>query len=388
MYPYPITGMRTAHLSLVIFSLLSSTSATFQPSGAPFKSPVVVGQGLVADVIFSNLTAPRGIAFDSLGNLLVVERGFGVTAFSPATGGYNRDVVIPNTGFTHGIQVDGKNLYVSTAGSVILYDYDASSKSVSSLTGRVLINGIPPDGELTTHTLQIEFVNGSAVGLLVGSGPLTNIDETARDPSSGRSQVRRFPLLSPVSPATPLPWSSGRVIAYGIRNPAGFAFSPASAVTQGLYIVENGASIDNVTGLTPAFVNDNPADELEILAPGVSSSALPKFFGFPDCSTLWNPQADPSGVPQYVGDHRGDQFSLHLDPVRDDQWCRQKNNNAPPKLSFQAHSVPLDIKFYLGPQPTQASQKKPLPTAFVGDSFVSFHGSFDRNPPTGYGVVR
>ncbi|EEB88093.1 hypothetical protein MPER_14274, partial [Moniliophthora perniciosa FA553] len=44
--------------------------------------------GLTAGVVFSNLTAPRGITFDSEGNLLVVERGFGVTALSAVTGGF------------------------------------------------------------------------------------------------------------------------------------------------------------------------------------------------------------------------------------------------------------------------------------------------------------
>jgi len=29
-----------------------------------------------------------------------------------------------------------------------------------------------------------------------------------------------------------------------------------------------------------------------------------------------------------------------------------------------------------------------LPTTWARDIFVSFHGSFDRNPPTGYGVVQ
>lgn len=200
--------------------------------------------------------------------------------------------------------------------------------------------------ELTTHTLEIERdESGKAIAILVGSGPLTNIDLTARIPANGRSQIRRFVLVSFSSyPPTPLAWSSGQVIAYGIRNPAGFTHytdpTVGPAASRTLYVVENGASIDEVAGLTPKFVNDNPADELELVTylTGPSMS-LPRSYGFPDCSTLWNPGADPIGVPQYAGFLRGDQFSLNLDPLRDDSWCKSDTNNRAPALSFQVSCV-------------------------------------------------
>lgn len=179
---------------------------------------------------------------------------------------------------------------------------------------------------MTTHTLQLQNTLAGK-SLLIATGPLTNIDETARDPTSGRSQIRRFPLNHNSSQT----FLSGELIAYGIRNPAGFAFSPL-APTSTLFAVENGASIDNVTGLTAAFVNDNPADELESvnLLHGHGKS-----YGFPDCTSVWNPQADPVGDPQYVNFKVGQQFSLHLDPAKDDTWCAKKENNIPPALSFQ-----------------------------------------------------
>jgi glucose/arabinose dehydrogenase len=51
----------------------------------------------------------------------------------------------------------------------------------------------------------------------------------------------------------------------------------------------------------------------------------------------------------------------------------------------QAHSVPLDIKFYPGAVKAGTTQ---LPASLKGQAFVSFRGSFNRTPPTGYGVVR
>ncbi|KAJ7608744.1 hypothetical protein FB45DRAFT_945822 [Roridomyces roridus] len=373
--------------ALIPFALLAAFSltgaqTTFQASGIPFQAPVTVAPGFSASVIFSKLTTPRGITLDAEENILVVERGFGVTAFSPATSGgvdgWDRTVVIANTGFTQGIQIDGSSLYVSTGSQVLRYVYDATQKAVSGAAPCVVVDGVPADGELTTHTLQLQQF-GSGTFMLVANGPLTNIDPTARDPNSGRSQIRRFLLPSPSQcTSPPLQWSTGQILAYGIRNPAGFAFHPASS--QNLYVVENGASIDNVTGLTEMFVNDNPADEVEF----VDLTTGPGFYGFPDCTTLWNPDADPVGDPQYTGFMPGDQISLLLEADRDNAWCEVPDNNIPPALFFQAHSVPLDIKFYQTPSSPSPSS---FPTDFDGDAVVSFHGSFDRSPPTGYGVV-
>jgi glucose/arabinose dehydrogenase len=249
---------------------------------------------------------------------------------------------------------------------------------------------------LTTHTLQLERDLTRSIALLIANGPKTNIDVTARDPASGRSQIRRFPFPSPVNFHIPPPtqnWDNGQIIAFGIRNPAGFAFPPFSSHPnfKTLLVVENGASIDGTSNLTSTFVNDNPADELDLvtfssLIPTTETTqSAPQSYGFPDCTTLWNPVADPIGNPQFIDKQRGDQFSLELDPTHGDDFCSNTKNNQPPVFSFQAHSVPLDIKFY---DPSFAlSSSDSLPTSFQNNLFVSFHGSFNRKPPTGYGVV-
>jgi hypothetical protein len=50
----------------------------------------------------------------------------------------------------------------------------------------------------------------------------------------------------------------------------------------------------------------------------------------------------------------------------------------PTTLNFQAHSAPLQAVFY------DAAQ---FPDAFRGALFIAFHGSWNRQPPTGYKVV-
>ena len=46
---------------------------------------------------------------------------------------------------------------------------------------------------------------------------------------------------------------------------------------------------------------------------------------------------------------------------------------------MQAHSAPLGLSFYTGDQ---------FPAAWTNDALVAFHGSWNRNDPTGYKVVR
>lgn len=193
--------------------------------------------------------------------------------------------------------------------------------------------GVPCLVELTTRPILLHPANKPSI-ILVSSSLAENIDPTARDPSSGRSQIRAFNLSSVATPPVQ-DFFSGTLVAFGIRNPAGFAFLPPQSFDH-LWVVDNGASIDNVTGLTSTFFNDNPADELNLVqAPLSNDSSRNRFYGFPDCTTLWNPLADPAGDPQFTHLRTGAQFSLDLEADRNDSWCRSSQNNIPPRLSFQ-----------------------------------------------------
>ncbi|KAI0094531.1 hypothetical protein BDY19DRAFT_913248 [Irpex rosettiformis] len=373
--------------------LLGRGNAQCTPQGSlSFRSPVTVAQGLSATVISANLTTPRGITIDSLGNILVIERGLGVTAFTDhdtTCDGWLRSVVVQNPSLTQGIQVHDNFLYVSTSGEVLRYTYNPEGRNISG-PPVTLINNIPPDGELTTRPILLHPPEHPSI-ILVSSALAENIDPTARDPSSGRSQIRAFNFSSATTPAVQN-FFSGSLVAFGIRNPAGFAFLPPQSFDS-LWVVDNGASIDNVTGLTSAFVNDNPADELNLVkTPLFNNSSRNLFYGFPDCTTLWNPLADPVGDPQFTHLRTGAQFSLNLEPDRNDSWCVSSQNNVRPRLSFQAHSVPLDLKFYFPKLSPKRSNEQSTSSKFsrdwIGDAFVTFHGSFNRVPPTGYGVVR
>jgi len=92
---------------------------------------------------------------------------------------------------------------------------------------------------------------------------------------------------------------------------------------------------------------------------------LPNFYclGYPYCFAAWDPR-DFKSAAYDIG--VGDQFALVMNNSFTDLTCRDKFR--PPRLSFQAHSAPLDIKFH--PQ--------------TGHAWISFHGSWNRDVPVGY----
>lgn len=70
-----------------------------------------------------------------------------------------------------------------------------------------------------------------------------------------------------------------------------------------------------------------------------------------------------------------------------DEYCRKGTN--PSELSMQAHSAPLGIVFYNFTEslPNECVGGGQFPKKMDGFAFVAFHGSWNRDPPTGYKVV-
>ncbi|KAK7242070.1 pyrroloquinoline quinone binding protein [Aureococcus anophagefferens] len=66
---------------------------------------------------------------------------------------------------------------------------------------------------------------------------------------------------------------------------------------------------------------------------------------------------------------------------KDDGWCA--DNAVAPALAMQAHSAPLGLAFY-----ETVGGDGAFRADADGDCFVAFHGSWNRDIPTGYKVVR
>jgi len=127
--------------------------------------------------------------------------------------------------------------------------------------------------------------------------------------------------------------SGMEIFSRGLRNSVGLAMHP---VTGEIWATDNGGD---------GLGEDLPPEEINILRAGLD-------YGWPRC------YGDGGRYAGFSGDCASTQ---------------------PPELGMQAHSAPLGLGFYTGDL---------FPAQYRNDAFVALHGSWNRNQPTGYKVVR
>jgi glucose/arabinose dehydrogenase len=131
--------------------------------------------------------------------------------------------------------------------------------------------------------------------------------------------------------------------ARGLRNSQGFAWHP---VTGAMYATNNGSDMRSASKGGPVD-DDLPPEHLNLIEPNVH-------YGWPYC---WGKQ-----VP---------------DPQFDDaDFCKTTRS---PEIMFDAHSTPIGISFL---------DKTVFPQEYRTDAIVALHGSWNRQEPSGYKLVR
>jgi Raf kinase inhibitor-like YbhB/YbcL family protein len=134
---------------------------------------------------------------------------------------------------------------------------------------------------------------------------------------------------------------SRTIFASGLRNTIGFDWSP---VTGELFGMDHG--IDWLG-------DDEQFEELNHIEQG-KRYGWPYVFG----RSKLNPHGQPPGE------------------MSAEEWARLSQE---PVLMYTAHAAPMQMVFYIGGQ---------FPAEYRGDAFVAMHGSWNRQPPSGYEVVR
>ncbi|OZA06997.1 MAG: sorbosone dehydrogenase [Methylophilaceae bacterium 17-44-8] len=138
--------------------------------------------------------------------------------------------------------------------------------------------------------------------------------------------------------------------ARGLRNSQGFAWHP---VTGAFYATNEGA--DNRSETKGGKVNDEiPPEHLNIIEGGAH-------YGWPHC---WS---DPKNPSQMFEDPNFESKN---------QLCKQAKA---PAITFTSHSTPIGITFL---------NKSKFPSAYQADAIVALHGSWNRQQPSGYALVR
>ncbi|KAG9230707.1 hypothetical protein BJ875DRAFT_471416 [Amylocarpus encephaloides] len=335
-----------------------SVSCTLRPA---YPAPVL-SNGWSGQLIYDDLDGPRGIVFDTSGNLLVVEQGEGIVHISLNDGGTtclnvaNKRDVIDNDSLNHGIalSVDGRTLYASSSDAVYSWAYDPATGTVSG-ANQTLVTGMQNGG----HTTRTLMMSQKYPGMLVVSrGSDGNIDIAATTLEYGHSQIRAFNVSNLTSTSPPYDFTTqGRRLGWGLRNSVGIAEEPTSG---GIYSVENSA--DNMRRNGVEIRENNPGEELNFHG-SLNETAEGDNYGYPNCFALWNPEIPDVGTLTV-----GSQFALEQNSTVNDAFCNEER--VAPRLTFQAHTAPLDIVF----QPNGS------------EAYVSFHGSWNRDDPSGYTI--
>ena len=314
-----------------------------------------VPTGFRVSVFATNLTNPRWMATLPDGTVYVTSFRLGqVTrlrdgnADGDADDPGERTVVAdamanPELMGVHGITIHQGKLYLASVKSVVSATLGADG-SLSGLT--VLVRDLPDGGVHPRRTIGVS--PDGKLHVTIGSSC-----NACNEPTSENAAMLRFNLdgtpaaneantQHPVKANNPQSMVSPRLFASGLRNTMGFGWHP---MTGELWGWDHGSD---------GLGNDLPPEELNRIVAG-------KSFGWPFC----------------FGDRMPDPKIEEPSPTTTKQtYCP---TTEPVNQGYQAHSSPIGFVFYTGTQ---------FPDAYRNDAFVAFRGSWNRDPPTGYKVVR
>ena len=286
---------------------------TVEVAGGQIQLP----EGLTISVFAEDLGVPRFMALDDEGVVYVADREGGRIVRLPDDDGDgvadSAFAVLHNLNNPHSLAFQDGYLYVAETNQVVR-TRDADSDGTFDAPEPIIEN-LPIGGHWSR---TIVFGPDGMLYLSVGSS--CNV---CNEGEELRATISRY---NPDG-------TGGEIIATGLRNAVGLAFSP----NGDLYSTNNGRDM---------LGDDLPPENIYRIEAGVD-------YGWPRC-------------------HSGD----IVDPdFGSDGAC---DNVGQPAVEVQAHSAPLGLTFASGD----------LLAPYEGDMLVAFHGSWNRTEPTGYKVVR
>jgi Raf kinase inhibitor-like YbhB/YbcL family protein len=191
---------------------------------------------------------------------------------------------------------------------------------------KMLMNDLPDAGQHPNRTIAV----GPDNKLYISVGSTCN--------ACDESNVENATML-----VADLEGKNRRIFSAGLRNTIGFGWHPA---TKKFYGMDHGIDM---------LGDNDQGEELNELVDGAKYG-----WAYVYADSKLNPHNKP---PKELG-------------LTNEDWAKQSRE---PLLMYTAHAAPMQMMFYTGAM---------FPAEYKNDAFVAFRGSWNRNPPSGYEVVR
>jgi glucose/arabinose dehydrogenase len=319
------------------FIAVDAVSATVRPAHREFSEErmrqVRLPAGFRIAVFADGLENPRGMRVAPNGDVYVAEREPGRVRLLRDTNRDGRADVsrVVTEGLNedlagvHDLEIRDGRLYMVTVNEL----YSAPIGADGGLGERTRhIGDLPDGGQHPNRTMRW----GPDGMLYLSVGSQTN---GVPEPDEETATMLRV---------NPDGWGR-EIFAKGLRNTIGFGWHPVSGNFYGL---------DHNTD----HRGDNwPPEEVNHIVQG-------RHYGWPWCG----------------GDRQVD-WHVAPDPDNGEGQTREEYcaGTEPPVLTYTAHAAPMQMVYYTGAQ---------FPAEYRNDAFVTMRGSWNRNPPIGYEVVR
>ncbi len=222
-----------------------------------------------------------------------------------------------------GMVLVGNDFYVANTGSLVRYAYTPGATAISG-PGIKLLD--LPGGPIDHHWTKNVVASADGAKLYVAVGSNSNVGDNGMAAEEGRAAIWE------VDRAT----GAHRIFASGLRNPVGMAFNAQ-------------------TGALWTSVNERDEIGSDLVPDYMTHVQDGAFYGWP-----WS----------YYGQH----VDTRVQPPRPDMVAKA----IAPDYALGPHTASLGLTF---------SRPGLLPAALQNGAFVGQHGSWDRDPPSGYKVI-
>jgi glucose/arabinose dehydrogenase len=234
-----------------------------------------------------------------------------------------RTVFLQGLNSPFGMTLVGDDLYVADTDAVLRFPYSTGATSIAAAGTRLVEL---PAGPRNHHWTKNVVASPDGARLYATVGSNSNVAEHGMDEEEGRAAIWEIDRAT----------GGHRIFASGIRNANGLAWEP-------------------VTGALWAAVNERDELGSDLVPDYMTAVRDGGFYGWPY---------------SYYGQH----VDTRPKPPRPDLVARA----IVPDYALGPHTASIGLAFYQGAL---------LPPSYRGGAFVGQHGSWNRNPRSGYKVI-